>query len=73
MEFIKATKKRTILPCPFCGEKEEIYLWEYDTPNGNRWRIVCCSCMAQIDRGYDQVWGELIDLWNKRVSDESNN
>ena len=68
MEFIKASnlKNRVILPCPFCGEKEEIYLLEYDTPCGNRWRIACTNCMAQIDRGYDQQYHKLIDLWNNR-------
>ena len=69
MEFIKAKnylKNTNILPCPFCGESEEIYLEEYETKVGNRWRIICCSCMAQIDRGHDQTQGILIDLWNAR-------
>lgn len=69
MEFIKAKnyrKNTTVLPCPFCGEKEEIVLEEYNHTAGNRWRIVCCSCMAQIDRGHDQTPGILIDLWNNR-------
>lgn len=69
MKFIKAKeyRKDTIISsCPFCGESEEIYLEEYETKVGNRWRIVCCSCMANIDRGYDQTPGYLIDLWNKR-------
>lgn len=69
MEFIKAKnyrKKTVILPCPFCGENEEIYLEQYEHTVGKRWRILCCSCMAQIDRGYDQTPGILIDLWNIR-------
>jgi hypothetical protein len=56
-----------ILPCPFCGETEEIYLEEYEHGAGTRWRIVCCSCMAQIDRGIDQHQGRLCKLWNTRA------
>lgn len=56
-----------VMPCPFCGEKEEIYLEEYETPCGNRWRIVCANCMCMIDRGYDQEPSYLIDSWNTRM------
>ena len=64
-----------ILPCPFCGETDEIYLENYVCGTGSsypegvgeRWRIVCTSCMAQIDRGYDQSPGVLCELWNKRT------
>ena len=69
MEFIKANNYRkniVVSPCPFCGESEEIYLEQYEHTAGKRWRIVCCSCMAQIDRGHDQTPGILIDLWNAR-------
>ena len=69
MEFIKAKnyrKNTVVLSCPFCGESEEIYFEQYEHAAGNRWRIVCCSCMAQIDRGHDQTPGILIDLWNTR-------
>ena len=59
-------KNGVVLPCPFCGEKEEIYLEEYKHQAGKRWRIVCASCMAQIDRGHDQTPSALVDLWNKR-------
>lgn len=52
--------------CFFCGESEEIFLEQYEHTAGKRWRIVCCSCMAQIDRGHDQTPGILIDLWNAR-------
>ena len=70
MEIIKANNYRkdaVVLPCPFCGEKEEIFLWQYEHhKNEKRWRICCASCMAKIDRGYDQKTGELIYLLNKR-------
>lgn len=69
MEFIKAKnyrKNTNILPCPFCGESEEIYLQEYEHEVGKRWRIVCARCLCQIDRGYDQTPGILIDIWNTR-------
>lgn len=70
MEFIKAKNHRknvVIEKCPFCGEDEEIYLDEYETPCGNRWRIVCTNCMCMIDRGYDQEPSYLVDLWNTRM------
>ena len=69
MKIIKAKEYRndiTIKECPFCGESENIYLEEYKHTAGVRWRIVCAHCMAQIDRGYDQKPGALIDAWNCR-------
>ena len=57
MPFIKAknlTNHTKIIPCPFCGESEEIAVEEYTTGAGLRWRIVCCNDMAGIDRGWDQ-------------------
>ena len=54
MPFIKVknlTNHTKIIPCPFCGESEEIAVEEYTTGAGLRWRIVCCNCMAGIDRG----------------------
>lgn len=70
MELIKAKdyrKNETIKGCPFCGSSSEcVFLERYSAVVGERWRIVCASCMAQIDRGYDQTPGILIDLWNTR-------
>ena len=64
--------KVVLLPCPFCGEAEEIYLEQYNhgEKTGKRWRIVCTSCMAQIDRGIDQTPGILVELWNTRTKNE---
>lgn len=62
----------SVMPCPFCGEKEEICFEEYEHKVGSRWRIVCMSCMAQIDRGYDQTPQPLLDVWNRRSNNESN-
>lgn len=56
-------------PCPFCG-CEEIYLEEYDTVVGKRWRVFCTNCMAGIDTGCDQSWGKPVEAWNKRVSEK---
>lgn len=70
MKFIKANtieKDIFIAPCPFCGEKEEIYIEEYEHQAGIRYRILCTACMAGIDRGYDQTGRPLVDVWNKRV------
>lgn len=73
MQFIKARDlvgyclgDKVVKPCPFCGETEEIYIEEYNTAVGARWRILCCGCMASIDRGYDQNAYSLLDLWNNR-------
>ena len=69
MKFIKANELYNAIEvksCPFCGEKEEIFLEEYDHKAGLRWRIVCSNCMASIDRGYDQTPQPLIEAWNKR-------
>lgn len=68
-QLIKANKLYKgvkIKQCPFCGESEEIYLEEYETKVGNRWRLFCANCMAGIDRGYDQTAHALIEAWNKR-------
>ena len=49
MPFIKAknlTNHTKIIPCPFCGESEEIAVEGYTTEAGLRWRIVCCNYMA---------------------------
>lgn len=64
---IKANELRKVKSCPFCGESENIYLEEYETKVGNRWRILCGKCMGGIDRGYDQTPHSLIDAWNKRA------
>lgn len=69
MKIIKAKeykKDANIKHCPFCGENENIYLEQYTHEAGDRWRILCSNCMAQIDRGYDQTPGILIDLWDNR-------
>lgn len=58
--------KEEVKACPFCGEKNEIYLEEYEHEAGLRWRIVCANCMAGIDRGYVQQPYELVNAWNKR-------
>lgn len=70
MTFIKAknlTNHTKIIPCPFCGESEEIAVEGYTTEAGLRWRIVCCNCMAGIDRGWDQSPYPPIELWNTRT------
>lgn len=68
-QIVKANKinNTEVAPCPFCGEKEEIYLEEYEHKAGKRWRITCCNCMANIDRGYDQAPFTLLEIWNKRT------
>lgn len=64
---VELQKGADILPCPFCGEKEEIYIDSYNANDGVRYRIFCANCMCMIDRGWDQQYGELLELWNKRT------
>jgi len=58
--------KTELKPCPFCGEENNIYLEKYKHTAGERWRILCANCMAQIDRGYDQTQWGVIEAWNTR-------
>lgn len=68
MKIRKANEiNKNVKACPFCGEKEEIYLEQYDHKAGARWRIFCGRCMAGIDRGYDQTLLPLLEKWNERV------
>lgn len=70
MKIIKVNSCRNnmpVKPCPFCGENEEICFEQYEHTAGKRWRIVCYSCMAQIDRGHDQAPQPLLEEWNRRT------
>lgn len=53
-------------PCPFCGNKEPVYL-QYKHKAGLRWMVLCCECMASIDPGTAQERHHVVDLWNKRT------
>lgn len=42
----KDYKHAEVKPCPFCGERENIIIEEYDHAAGKRWRIFCAECMG---------------------------
>ena len=56
----------TLLPCPFCGSDEIVYM-KYDHAAGERWAAVCMGCMASVDPGWAQQKHQVQDLWNRRV------
>ena len=54
-----------LLPCPFCGCEEVVYM-KYDHVAGERWAAVCMGCMAEIDPGWAQEKYAVRDMWNRR-------
>ena len=54
-------------PCPFCGG-ENIYLDKYvHHPGADRYRVICCDCMAKVDSGTWQHEARAIEAWNTRA------
>lgn len=53
-------------PCPFCGNKEIVYM-QYQHDAGLRWKVFCLGCAAEIDPGYAQDKCVVRDKWNRRV------
>lgn len=64
----ECTKHGILLPCPFCGGKEEVTnLQDY---NGNEgWSVSCENCFVEID-GY-KTKKEAINAWNCRIEPPS--
>lgn len=55
-----------LLPCPFCGSEEVVFI-QYQHANGwLRWKVFCCGCTASIDPGYAQMPHIVTELWNRR-------
>lgn len=69
-QYIKPHHENELLPCPFCGCHEIVYA-KYTAIVGERWKVVCCGCMAAIDPGYAQDWGVVQRLWNRRALEEA--
>lgn len=59
-----------LLPCPFCGGDEIVYM-KYNHAAGERWAVVCMSCMASVDTGYAQQKHQIQDFWNRRVMNDA--
>lgn len=51
-------------PCPFCGSEDLIVLKKRNTP---KW-MQCANCLSSTGT-YNTV-EEVIEAWNRRVSDE---
>lgn len=56
----------SLLPCPFCGETEIVYI-RYKCSAGDRFGALCCGCMASIDPGYAQQKTVVQAMWNRRA------
>lgn len=65
--FIKENGAMKI--CPFCGEKEELYIEKYHHSQGERYRAFCGGCCAGIDTGWSISKSEVIEFWNRRVKE----
>ncbi len=61
----KASGNFALEPCPFCGDKEVVYV-EYQLDNETRWKVVCIGCMAMIDPGWCRNKSVLRTKWNMR-------
>lgn len=53
-------------PCPFCGNDESVMVEKYDTPAGDRHRVVCPVCMASVDNGFSKTAKQAAKHWNRR-------
>lgn len=61
-----------LLPCPFCGNKEIVYMM-YNSECGPRWKVTCGNCDAEIDPGYAQQKANVQILWNRRAQKKDKN
>ena len=58
-----------VKPCPFCGERKEIWALRYVRPEiaeGTRYAVGCMGCMTIMDSGWWQGWGAALAAWNTR-------
>lgn len=55
-----------LLPCPFCGGTEIAY-FRYKHIAGDRFGVLCCDCMANIDHGWAQQKSVVQAMWNHRA------
>ena len=74
LEFRKPTGDLGLLPCPFCGEEENVVYAHYARMDGEteirehnkRYSVLCCGCMAEIDPGWAQDRVTVQEMWNRR-------
>lgn len=62
-----------VKPCPFCGEKHDIWSLKYKLPglDADRYAVMCFGCMALVDVGYAQDRGQALRHWNRRTAKTS--
>lgn len=58
--------RENVKPCPFCGERKEIWGMKYKHAAGDRFCVICLGCLATLDRGYWQNVWQPLDAWNNR-------
>ena len=64
---IERSDESIFLPCPFCGATKDIFVESYECELGKRWRVVCATCMAAVDKGYTPHKNWAIEAWNRRA------
>ena len=64
--YFKASGDLALCRCPFCGSEDVVYE-RYLHVAGYRWRVVCTSCMANIDPGHAQQRSTVQRMWNTRA------
>lgn len=62
LERLKKFVIRNLLPCPFCGEDEYLFIHQ-DKETKDSW-VHCCYCDCCGPMGLTKK--EAIDAWNKR-------
>lgn len=67
LKFVRPVNRDELAPCPFCGNDEVVYE-QYAHEAGERWRVVCCGCMAMIDPGWARKPEAVRAMWNKRTT-----
>ena len=66
-EKTEATKKKKLLPCPFCGGKPRMHTLEcggFDSLEEGC--VKCTQCGAQ-GPSFTTSWDDIGNAWNKRV------
>lgn len=78
-------KRNTARPCPFCGNKPSMDRTSYGYGNGKfyaTYKLSCSVCGIEfvrksefdLEQGIPKLtrdgYGELLQLWNRRVNDE---
>lgn len=55
--------------CPFCGGRAHLYA--YGHRDGERFRVTCGTCSAEVDTGAFKTPDEARDAWNRRDGEQN--